>query len=232
MDALVVAGVVVVLAGGAAVLAFRFRRRSQTDRKQQQAPWSRSEKLSLAGIVAGAAMSGAGLLLAGDDGAPKPNAASGASPSAVAALVRQGPFTAKLPEPLVADGLTDVQIGDESAVDRIDAVQLQAHDPSGVVDAYFAHIEVYREPAAARARSKARMQEIARRYGSGQLNGSPTAYCAYLDPQPSWECGGASGLAYAETTITPNPNATRGLAAGSTAALLRYADEKARVASR
>lgn len=230
---LIVAGVIVVLAGAAALIVLRSRRGRGAEGSDMAAPWTRSEKLSLLGTLLGAALGLAGLVLSltsGSSSTPT-QPTGGASPSAVAALIRQGPFSAALPEPLQPQGLSDVNISDPSAANRIDAVQLKATDPTGGVEAFFAHIEVYGSEAAATARARARMDDIARLFGENQIQGTPLSYCAHLDPQPAWECGGSSGLIYAEATITPSPNANRIFAAGSAAALLRYAEEKARVAS-
>jgi hypothetical protein len=236
VEALIVAGVIVVLAGAAAliVLRSRSRRGRAAEGEVRAAPWSRSEKLSLLGTLLGAALGIAGLVLSfmsgsGSSSTPAPTT-GGASPSAVAALIRQGPFSSALPAPLQPQGLSDVNISDASAANRIDAIQLKATDPTGGVEAFFAHIEVYGSEAAATSRARARMDEIARLYGENQIQGTPMSYCAYLDPEPAWECGGSTGLVYAEATVTPNPNANRIFAAGSAAALLRYAEEKARVA--
>ena len=233
MEVLIVAGVVVVLAGAAALLVLRSRRGKGAVGEARAAPWSRSEKLSLLGTLLGAALGVAGLVLSLSSGSDssQTQTSSGASPSAVAALIRQGPFSATLPEPLQAQGLSDVNISDASAANRIDAVQLEATDPTGGVEAFFGHIEVYGSEAAATARARARMDDIVRLYGANQIQGTPLSYCAYLDPQPAWECGGSSGFIYAEATVTPNPNVNRVFAAGSAAALLRYAEERARVAS-
>jgi type II secretory pathway pseudopilin PulG len=233
VEVLIVAGVVVVLAGAAALIVLRARRGRGGEGEATAAPWSRSERLSLLGTLLGAAVGVAGLVLSfasGSSSTPTPTT-RGASPSAVAALIRQGPFSAALPAPLQPRGLSDVNISDASATNRIDAIQLKATDPTGAVEAFFGHIEVYGSEAEAASRAQARMDDIARLYGENQIQGTPMSYCAYLDPQPSWECGGSSGLIYAEATVTPNPNANRVFAAGSAAALLRYAEEKARVAS-
>jgi hypothetical protein len=234
VEVLIVAGVIVVLAGAAALVILRSRRGKRAEGEAGATPWNRSEKLSLLGTLLGAALGVAGLVLSvtsGSSSTPTPTTTRGASASAVAALIRQGPFSAALPDPLEPQGLSDVNISDPSAANRIDAIQLEATDPTGALEAFFAHIEIYGDEAAATARARARIDDIARLYGENQVQGTPQSYCAYLDPEPAWECGGSSGLAYAEATVTPNPNANRVFASGSAAALLRYAEEKARVAS-
>jgi hypothetical protein len=47
----------------------------------------------------------------------------------------------------------------------------------------------------------------------------------------SWTCGGVSDFFYAETTISPSPNAYRPIATETVAALLRYGDKMARQAA-
>lgn len=233
MQLLIVVGVVAVLAGAVAFFVLRSRRQRQPGGEGGGEPWSRNEKLSLLGTLLGAGVGVAGLVLSvtATSSSPQTPTTGGASPSAIAALIRQGPFSAALPEPLQPQGLSDVDIADSSAANRIDAVQLKATDPSGGVEGFFSHMEVYGSEAAATARARARMADISSRYGAKQIQGSPQSYCAYLDPEPAWECGGSSGLVYAEATVSPSANANRIFASGSAAALLRYADEKARVAS-
>jgi hypothetical protein len=78
-------------------------------------------------------------------------------------------------------------------------------------------------------RSQARIREIKEIYGPEVIRGTSESYCAYLDPDMAWECGGSRGLVYAEATISPNANAYRPYATGTASALLDYAEEKARV---
>ena len=227
MDALALGGAAVLVLGLGAIAILRARRRSEPA-GAPKAPWSRNETISVAGIVVGAGVGIAGLVLSNGGGDEPPAQRSGASASAVAALIRQGPFTGRLPDPLKAGDIVDVDISDSSAANRVDAVELEA-DPADAVKSFFSHMEVYATARAATARARARIAEIKTLHGATHVNGSPTSYCAYL--QATWECGGTSGLVYAEATVSPDANAYRRFASGSAAALLRYADEKARVAA-
>jgi hypothetical protein len=111
-------------------------------------------------------------------GGEPPAERSGASASAVAALIRQGPFTGKLPGPLKAGDIVDVDISDSSASNRVDAVELEA-DPADAVESFFSHLEVYATARAATTRARARIAEIRTLHGATDVNGVPASYCAY-----------------------------------------------------
>jgi hypothetical protein len=236
MEILIAIGAAAVAIGVIAVLLLRSKRKSEARQQQREhAPWTRSEKLSLLGIAVGAAIGIAGFVLSGGgDGSapgsdrPQTNAVS------LAALVRQGPFTEKLPEPLTPTGLMDVRIGDPSAASRVDAVELEAQYPRNALDSFFSTIEIYRSERAATNRAIAQIRRIKEGYGPEHVQGTAESYCAYLQPTPpgnAWQCGGSRGLAYAEVTVSPDANAYRHYATGTVSALLDYADEKARVAA-
>jgi hypothetical protein len=236
VDALIVIGVLAAVAGMVAGAVFRTRRRSAArDEKRTPAPWSRSEKLSLAGILVGAGIGIAGFVSSGDGegdgGRSQATTRHGPNPMALAALIRQGPFTERLPDPLEASGLRDVNIADASAANRVDAVQLKARYPADALSSFFAHLEVYRSEDAAFDRAQARIREIKEIFGPEVIRGSSESYCAYLDQEGTWECGGSRGAVYAEATVSPNANAYQHYATGSASALLDYAEEKARVAA-
>jgi hypothetical protein len=232
VEALIVIGLAAAIAGIAAVTLFRTRRRSEARQEQRPpAPWSRSEKLSLVSILVGAALGITGFVISGDGGDPPPERnRREANPIALAALIRQGPFTEQLPSPLNATGLEDVNIADSSAANRVDAVQLKARWPGDTLFSFFAHLEVYRSSNAAFDRAQARIREIKELHGPEVIRGSSESYCAYLDADGTWECGGSRGLVYAEATVSPNANAYQHYATGSASALLDYAEEKSRVA--
>ena len=112
MEALIVIGLAAAIAGIAAVTVFRTQRRSEARQEQRPpAPWSRSEKLSLVSILVGAALGITGFVISGEGGEPPPERnRREANPIALAAPIRQGPFTEQLPSPLNATGLEDVNI--------------------------------------------------------------------------------------------------------------------------
>lgn len=233
MEALAVSGVLVAAVGLVAVVLLRTSPKAKARRRateEANAPWTRSEVLSLAGILVGAAIGMAGFTLPGDSG---PEIEGEVSPEALAALVRQGPFTQRLPEGLKPQGLVDVGIGDSSAAGRIDALELKAGHDEAL--GFFAHLEIYPTSAAAIRRAEAQIETIERIYeDEGDIvDGGPEAYCAYktIRAPISWECGGTAGLVYAEATVTPNGNAYQPLATGTVSAILRYASEKARLAA-
>ena len=123
---------------------------------------------------------------------------------------------------------------DASAAGSLRSVQLDVStERAPGVTAVFAHFEVYPTPKDAVERAKARIALITKIVGSEKIQGSASSYCSYetIRGPTSWECGGARGLVYAEATVTPNPNAFQYLATETAAALLNYADEKARVAA-
>jgi hypothetical protein len=236
---LVLVGAAVAAVGLAAVIWLRRKPHPAEAPPEKKAPWTRSEVLSLAGIVVGAALGAAGLLLSGGGSSGSGGGSSGSKPDnglpnpvAYAALLREGPFTEDLPDGLKAEGLADVNIADASAAGSLAAQQLQvSSNAPGVMDV-FAHFEVYPTPEDALARVRARSALIKRIVGSEKVQESPSSYCSYetIRGPTSWECGGARGLVYAEATVTPNPNSTQYFATDTVSALLNYADEKARVA--
>ena len=227
-------GAAVAAVGLAAVIWLRRKPHPSEAPAEKKAPWTRSEVLSLAGIVVGAAVGVAGLLLSG--GGSSGSKPDNGLPNAVAyaALLREGPFTEDLPDGLKADGLAEVNIAEASAAGSLATQQLQvsSNDAPGVTGV-FAHFEVYPTPEDALARAKARIALLKRIVGSEKVQGGPSSYCSYetIRGPTSWECGATRGLVYAEATVTPNPNATQYLATDTVSALLKYADEKARVAS-
>lgn len=93
----------------------------------------------------------------------------------------------------------------------------------------FAHLETYESTEAARGRAEASLQTAASRYSLGIEDVEPENFCL-ADPS-FWLCGGYRGLVYAEVTLSPSPNANLPLARGTLAALLRYADDRARLAT-
>lgn len=241
MEPLVVVGAAVAAVALAAVVWLRWRRTAEVRREKRPAeprarkkpPWTRSEVLSLAGIAVGAAVGVAGLILSGG-GSPGAESAKPPNPVALAALLRQGPFSESLPDGIMADGLTDVNIGDPSAAGRTDAVQLEVDTSNSPgVTGFFSHFEVYPTPDAATRRADARIGLLKRILGAEKVQGNAASYCSdgTIGGGASWECGGASGLVYAEATVSPNGNAFLPLATGTVSAVLGYADEKARVAS-
>jgi hypothetical protein len=240
MEPLVVVGAAVAVVALVAVIWLRWRRTADLTREERpaeppakKAPWTRSEVLSLAGIAVGAAVGVAGLILSGD-GSSGTQSAKQPNPVALSALLRQGPFSESLPDGLEATGLTDVNIADPSATGRVDALELEVgtSPASGAVDV-FSHFEVYPTPDAATQRSEARIADLKAIFGPELVHGDASSYCSdgTTGGPTSWECGGASGLVYAEATVTPSSNANLPLATGTVSAILGYADEKARVAA-
>lgn len=155
-----------------------------------------------------------------------------------AELIRRGPFEEPLPEYLQAKGLADVGISDPSAAQALDAVQLvivadPARDPHLGEESpgtqVFAHMEVYPSEPAARERAETSLRESLDRYDAGLEEVSPEGFCM-LDPD-FWLCAGHRGLVYAEVTLSPSANATLPMARGTLAAMLRYADDRMRLAT-
>jgi hypothetical protein len=239
MEPLVLVGLVVAAVALAAVVWLRWRRRYEPKTQRpaepaaKKASWTRSEVLSLAGIAVGAAVGVAGLVLSGGGGSPASQSDNQPNPVAYAALLQQGPFTEDLPDGLEVKGLAEENVADASAAGAVAAEQLEVSTKNAPgVTGVFAHFEVYQTPEAATKRAEERVALLKRIVGPEKVQGNSASYCSYetIRGPTSWECGGTSGLVYAEATITPNPNATQYLATETAQALLGYADEKARVA--
>jgi TIR domain len=171
------------------------------------------------------------IVASGQSGGPAPN--PGPNPEALAALLRQGPFSETLPDGLQVKGLADANVGDSSASRRLDAVEVKISTENAPGIGAYAHFEVYPTPAAAAGRAAARIALLKRVFGAQAVQGNPSSYCSEgtIHGPTTWECGGASGLVYAAATIYPDSNANQPLATGTAAAIMRYADEKARVAN-
>lgn len=155
-----------------------------------------------------------------------------------AELIRRGPFEGSLPGYLQATGLADVGISDASAAQALDAVQLvivadPARDPFLTEESpgtqVFAHMEVYGSETAARERAGTSLRLALDRYDAGLEEVSPEGFCM-LDAE-FWLCAGHRGLVYAEVTLSPSANANLPLARGTLAAMLRYADDRMRLAT-
>jgi hypothetical protein len=145
----------------------------------------------------------------------------------MADAVAEGPFDQKLRTELHVGLPERVGIGDASAAGKLVAVQVPVEAPGYQI---FAEVEVY--PTA---------QEAAQR-GLAQLKLLSTTYMPPAQPQTiggfyvlrtpwAWVCGGVRGHAYAETTLTPGDNADLPVAQEINSALLRYADNKAKLAT-
>jgi hypothetical protein len=233
VEALAVSGALVAAVGLVAVVLLRTSHKTKARRRDTEdasAPWTRSEILSLLGILVGAAVGMASFVLPDDSSSETEEQVS---PVALAALVRQGPFTQNLPEGLKARELVDVGIGESSAAGRIEALELKAGHSDDL--GFFAHLEIYPTAEAAIRRAEARIETIERIYEDegDVVDGGPESYCAFMTIRGpiSWECGGTAGLVYAEATVTPNANAYQPLATGTVSAILRYTSEKARLAA-
>lgn len=150
----------------------------------------------------------------------------------LADLVRQGPFTERLPTPpeggqLGPVAIRSIQIGDPSASGRIDAVQLVVRPSSGSF--VFAEIEIYPTPAAAAKRKAARIAQMVSNYGRKNVYGNCTDETGAHGA--GWTCVDSRGNAYAEAAVSPSSNAHTPVASGTLAALLRYTDRLTKVAS-
>ena len=152
------------------------------------------------------------------------------SPQALAALIEEGPFTEALLEPLEAGDLAPADIGDSSSAARVDATELQVEAPRSEFNGIYAHLEVYETSDEAADRGTAQFEAAVDMYGDGLVMGNGESYCALVDPD-AWQCGGVSGLVYAEATLSPGSNAYQPYATDLVSAMLRYSDEKASVAA-
>jgi serine/threonine protein kinase len=151
---------------------------------------------------------------------------SRANPRFLAMLVESGPFTGELPQGLVFQELREASIGDASAAQRLNAVQVAVEDTEAddLDLAVFAHIETYEDTAQARARWEAQRDSLVSLWDPGLDGVQESTLCVLGDA--FWTCTGVRGYAYAEVTLSPNPNATRPIAVALVSALLSYADEQ------
>ena len=156
----------------------------------------------------------------------------------LAELIRRGPFTETLPDPLVAGALDEVRIAEPSAARNLSATKVEIEiDPARATDAgarelqTFAHLEVYPTRAEAAGRGGASLEELKRRYDGG-VRGGPESFCVYGGGAGDfWTCASVRGFVYAEATVSPAPNATLPYATGIIGALLRYADRQTDLAT-
>lgn len=184
-----------------------------------------------AGSFAAAFVAAAGVLpvfLSSDDTETPPAPTQPRANAAyLAELVRQGPFTERLPRPpedetqeLRAREIRSVEIGDPSATARLDAVQLVIDTPA---DSYvFAEIEIYPNPAAAAKRKAARIAGFVENYGRQNVHDNCVDETGAHGA--GWTCVDARGYAYAEAAVSPSDNAHIPVSTGTLAALLRYTD--------
>jgi len=184
------------------------------------------------GIVAGAFVAAAGIvpMFVNSDGGNQPTPpAKAVSANYLANLIRQGPFSEKLPAPVVQPVLKDVQIADQSAAQKVGAAWLEAGFPSspGAVSAF---IETYRTPDEARARTAARRKDLLGRYpDSSAVTGDDTSFC--IDGSEAWNCGATRGYVYVEVVVSPSANANLSIANGTLSAVLTYCDRMTLIAA-
>lgn len=183
-----------------------------------------------AGSFAAAFVAAAGVLpsvlsaeSSSDDPGPRTN------PAYLAQLVRQGPFTERLPSPLVADRFVDVQIGDPDSSSRIDAVRLKIRNPSPEQTNAFALVEIYSTPKQAAARLKTRTDLMISTYGRKNVYGRCTD--EFGAHGGGWTCVQARGYAFVEVAFSPGDNAHKGYTTGILTALLRYTDKLTKAAT-
>jgi hypothetical protein len=143
----------------------------------------------------------------------------------LAQYVTAGPFDQAVPEGLSVGALRRARIGD--AVGSLAAVEVPIESDQFIV---YAAVEVYDTPAAAARRGRADMEFRRETSVSPARQQTIAGFCFLIDPD-AWECGGVRGHAYATTTLTPGANTSLPVATEITDALLRYADNKAKLAT-
>jgi hypothetical protein len=143
----------------------------------------------------------------------------------LAQYVTAGPFDQAVPEGLSVGALRRAQIGD--AVGSLAAVEVSIESDQFIV---YAAVEVYDTPADAARRGRADMEFRRETSISPARQQTISGFCFLIDPD-AWECGGVRGHAYATTTLTPGGNSSLPVATEITDALLRYADNKAKLAT-
>jgi hypothetical protein len=158
------------------------------------------------------------------------------NPRYAAELIRRGPFEEKLPSYLEARGFEDAGIADPSAAQAIDTVQLVIRarpdeDPwanNGGTQVW-AHFETYRTESEAEDRARHALEDAKERHSLSGVTAASDGFCG--DGGAFWTCHAHRGPTYVEVTMSPAPNATLSLARGTVAAMLNYADSRARLAT-
>jgi hypothetical protein len=188
-------------------------------------------------LLAAAFLAAAGVLplviTAGNDTpAPPPPSAKPVNADYLASLIEQGPFTERLPDPLVAGDLTSATISGPGAATKIGAVQLHITGSADGAMGGGAFIETYRSPEEALARATARLGELRKLEAPlwADEGDAASGYCVSGRGR-YWTCGAPHGNVFVEVVVFPSASATRAVATETVAAVLRYTDRMTVLAS-
>lgn len=191
-------------------------------------PASVRTRLTLATV---AFVTAAGLLftLGAPDAAPQKEAEWRVNVGYLASLVREGPFSEKLPSPFELRSLEAANIGDAGAAGRVgDARLVIESDDPGLGAGGF--IEIYKSPESVKVRATGRFEQLKVQYEDfGGFQGEPKSFCVVGNRE--WICGGFRGYAYAEVFLSPDANAYLPKATELVSAQLRYTDKMSLLAS-
>lgn len=143
----------------------------------------------------------------------------------LAQYVEAGPLDQKVPPGLSVGDPRHADSG--HAAGSVTSVEFPITSPEHTI---YTFVEVYSTPAAAAARARADMKFLKENYISPARPQTIDGFCFLITPD-AWECGGVRGHAYANTTLSPGANYTLPVAVDLTAALLRYTDNKAKLAT-
>lgn len=145
----------------------------------------------------------------------------------MAHAVVDGPFDQQLPPAFRAGPVKEVGIGDPSSAGKLVAAQVPLQAPGYQV---FAEVEVYPTAQAAAQRGQTQLRFLSRQFMPPSYKQTIAGFCVSRTPD-AWVCGGVRGQAYAETTLSPGANASLATTQDINAALLAYAENKAKLAT-
>jgi hypothetical protein len=145
----------------------------------------------------------------------------------MAQAVAYGPFDQKLPPAFEAGSVKRVGISDPSSAGKLVAAQVPLQASGYQV---FAEVEVYPTAQAAAQRGQAQLRFLSKQFMPPSYKQTIAGFCVWRTPD-AWVCGGVRGQAYAETTLSPGATASLATTQDINAALLAYAENKAKLAT-
>jgi hypothetical protein len=174
------------------------------------------------------------LVVTADNGPapPPPPSAKPVNADYLANLIEKGPFTERLPAPLVAGNLVKVPISGPGAATKVSGVQLQFSVPGNASMGGGAFIETYRSIDEAAARVAARLEELRTVEAPLEADeGDATRGYCVSGKGEYWTCGAHHGNVFVEVVLFPPSNAGRALATEALTTVLRYTDRMTVLAS-
>jgi hypothetical protein len=166
------------------------------------------------------------LVVRADDTPAAPPTAKAVNADYLARLIREGPFSEKLPDPLVAEPqLVVVTISGRGAAGIVSGVQVKINGPTDGSAGGGAFLETYRSVQEAKDRVTARILELRDQMKPLWANeGDPEKGYCIAGAADYWSCGAYRGDVVVEVNIFPSNNANHAVATGTVQAVLRYVD--------